>query len=331
MKISEHYQDFLHSKFKEDICGLIQQRQALGFKYESQIHMLISFDRYICEQYEEALVLTKGIAESWAEAGITIDRKRRRAILIRQFGEYLNQNGKTAYLHPKRKYKPPQKYVPYIFTTDQIKTIFQYADNSVLNITGQKRKETREATAVILKMLYGCGLRISEALHLKIKDIDLKTGVLKIWDSKFHKDRLVPMSATLRQSVEEYSLKILSKRHNNEEYVFSVSGEKPYTPAAIYSKYREIIFGCGIPHRGKGYGPRLHDFRHTFAVHSLRHLADSGEDLYTILPILSKYMGHSSVSATQYYLRLTAEMYPDVINKMELHFSNIFPEVFEDE
>lgn len=327
MKISDRYQEIMHSDFKEELCGMIKQKQALGFKYESQIQMLVGFDRYICDQFGNTLELTKEIAESWVEAGSTTEKKRRRALLIHQFGEYLHQIGRPAYLYPKRKYRAPSKYIPYIFTKEQINTIFQFADNAVSITASNKRKGSCEATAMILKMLYGCGLRISEALQLRIKDIDLDTGVLKIWDSKYHKDRLVPMSTSLHQSIANY----VSKSYDDNAYLFSDSGIIPYNRATIYSRFRDIIFNCNIPHRGKGHGPRLHDFRHTFAVHSLKQLADSGEDIYTVLPVLSKYMGHSSVSATQYYLRLTSEMYPDVIKQVDNYFGDVYPEVFTDD
>ena len=113
--------------------------------------------------------------------------------------------------------------------------------------------------------------------------------------------------------------------------IFSPNGNRRYSAQTIYNRFRDVLFICGIPHRGKGKGPRLHDLRHTFAVHSLQQLAENGEDLYTVLPILSEYMGHSSVSATQYYLRLTAEVFPDIMEMVEEKFGDVYPEVVCDE
>ena len=139
------------------------------------------------------------------------------------------------------------------------------------------------------------------------------------------KDRVVPMSDSLLKLCREYS-----DRHNDnrlsDSYYFSPNGTRRYSPQTIYNRFRDVLFYSGIPHRGKGKGPRLHDLRHTFAVHSLRQLSERGEDLYTVLPVLSEYMGHSSVSSTQYYLRLTAEVYPDMIKKVDSSFGDIYPE-----
>lgn len=173
-------------------------------------------------------------------------------------------------------------------------------------------------------------MRISEALSLKMQDVDLDNGVLHIWDSKFQKDRMIPMSQTLTSVCIAYS-KNCNSGKLPYAYFFSPNGNRRYSAQTIYNRFRDVLFICGIPHRGKGKGPRLHDLRHTFAVHSLQQLAENGEDLYTVLPILSEYMGHSSVSATQYYLRLTAEVFPDIMEMVEEKFGDVYPEVVCDE
>lgn len=120
--------------------------------------------------------------------------------------------------------------------------------------------------------------------------------------------------------------------------------ERNLTEHAFYSRFREILWFAGIPHQGRGKGPRVHDLRHTFAVHCLNKWVDEGRDIYTVLPILSNYLGHSSISATSHYLRLTPvqfpqivsimeeqsgliELYPDIIAKVEKSCSYVIPEV----
>ena len=86
-----------------------------------------------------------------------------------------------------------------------------------------------------------------------------------------------------------------------------------------------MLFRSGILYGGKGYGPRLHDLRHTFAVHTLQKWVETGEDLNSMLPVLSVYMGHKSLKATSRYLRLTAEVYPNVIRQVETTCSYVIP------
>lgn len=102
------------------------------------------------------------------------------------------------------------------------------------------------------------------------------------------------------------------------------------TEAAINlpdNRYRRYLEVAGISHGGKGQGPRLHDIRHTFAVHVLQKWIKEEADLSAMLPILSTYMGHKSVRSTAQYLRLTAEVYPDLMKKVEKSCAYVIPEV----
>ena len=87
----------------------------------------------------------------------------------------------------------------------------------------------------------------------------------------------------------------------------------------------------GIPYEGKLRGPRLHDFRHTFAVTAMNHLSDEGNDLYVSLPILSAYLGHAGIQSTERYVRLTEDRLSTITDSIQLNLPNIFPEVKEDE
>ena len=99
----------------------------------------------------------------------------------------------------------------------------------------------------------------------------------------------------------------------------------------VYKAFRKFLWKAGISHGGKGKGPRLHDLRHSFCVHTLARQAKDGIDVYIALPVLSTYVGHGSVGATQRYVRLTAEAYPDLIEKASQTCSYVIPEVVEDE
>lgn len=99
------------------------------------------------------------------------------------------------------------------------------------------------------------------------------------------------------------------------------------SPVTVYQRYRRYLEKAGIPHGGKGHGPRLHDIRHTFAVHVLQKWTREGAGLTAMLPVLSTYMGHKTVRSTARYLRLTAEVYPDLMEKAESACAYVIPEV----
>lgn len=96
---------------------------------------------------------------------------------------------------------------------------------------------------------------------------------------------------------------------------------------AVYLHFRRILEKCCISHRGKGQGPRVHDLRHTFAVHSLYHMVKSGLDIYTAWPVLSVLLGHHDIYATEHYVRLTLEIYPDLIKETGKKLGDIFPDI----
>jgi len=132
----------------------------------------------------------------------------------------------------------------------------------------------------LFRLLYCCGLRLSEALGLKYNDIDLRASVLTIQDGKFGKDRLVPMTDSLCQLCGEY-LPIARAHHPENPYIFATrfSNVDSITPRCAYEYYRKILWEAGIPRGGRGKGPRLHDLRHTFSVHSLQNWIQAGVDV----------------------------------------------------
>ena len=87
------------------------------------------------------------------------------------------------------------------------------------------------------------------------------------------------------------------------------------------------MWRAGISHGGRGYGPRIHDFRHTFTVHCLKKWFNEGKDLMVFLPVLRVYLGHDSFNETAYYLRLTADVFPKIMLKLEAKYSNLIPEL----
>jgi len=170
-------------------------------------------------------------------------------------------------------------------------------------------------------------LRVSEAVTLRIRDVDLKKGLVLIKDSKNHKDRTLPIPDDLVHRLDKY-FQAMHKIYHDDDYFFKSQCGGHYDKTTIYHRFRDILFKCGISHGGRDKGgPRLHDLRHTFCVHSLRQFLKNGVDYRAALPILSKYMGHSTISATGKYLRLTADAFPEITYLLESMYGCIIPEL----
>jgi len=110
-----------------------------------------------------------------------------------------------------------------------------------------------------------------------------------------------------------------------DDWFFAAPDGGRYSGREVYHVFREVLWEAGISHGGKGNGPRLHDFRHTFAVHCLQKWVASGAELTTAIPRLSAYLGHEGFASTEQYLRMTAEVYPEISELMQRQFGYIIP------
>lgn len=313
-------------KFKETLERFIRHKRDLGYKYEAIRDNLRRFSEYTLSHEIENDCLSKDLVIKWTQ------RRKNEAVKtwenrnsdLRQFALYLQRQGYDAFIPPKSYKVRRTEYIPYIFTHNQIDRFFQVVDSTAPHPSSNKH----ECYPLLFRLLYCCGLRISEALNLKMSEIDFDAGVLLVRQSKFSRDRLVPMSLPLADMFSRYRA-LFNGKILPQDYCFENKNKSPMKRDQIYKAFRKFLWKAGISHGGKGKGPRLHDLRHSFCVHSLVRQVQDGADIYIALPVLSTYVGHNSVSATQRYVRLTAEAYPDLIEKVSQTCSYIIPEVAE--
>lgn len=301
----------------------IAQQRAVGFIYNTQAKNLRSFDRFVATQNCPPNTLAKEIVNAWIDSrpNEKINTQRKRANLIKLLGQFMLKIGCEAYIPPITVTRAiPPNYIPHIYTDDELARFFTAADNLPRN-----NQSCRSLAApVFFRILYGCGLRESEARKLRLCDVDLKNGVLAIKDSKLGKSRTIPMSPSLTERCRDYSEQI-HKFSGKDDYFFSPKAGGMYSRGAFLRMFMESLYRAGIPYGGKGAGPRMHDFRHTFAVHCLRNWAKEGVDMTTAFPYLSVYMGHCDLRSSQYYLRLTSELFPHITETLENELGGIIP------
>jgi len=308
---------------KKMLSRFISYKRLQGYKYRSEEESLARFIKFVEGFGLDQNRLSKELVLKYSakRPHETPKNHANRVSDLKQFTVYLNENGYPAHIPTVSKYL--SSFVPYIFTHDEISRIFQTVDRLKPN----KRYNSAVVYPVLFRILYGCGLRISEALDLKVCDVDLKKGVLIIKKSKYEKDRLVPMSESLNSICRSFYERV-HKNSSEDDYFFKNKDGSRRSMCTVYDRFREILWESGIPYCGRGKGPRLHDVRHVFCCHSLKEISDKGIDLYCALPVLSTYVGHSSVRATEKYLRLTKELYPDIVERTEKVTSYIYPEVY---
>lgn len=309
--------------FKDHLQGFIELKRAVGYKYDTVEDHLRRFDRFTIKKYPDATVLTKEIVKDWCckRSYEAQANQLSRVSVIRQLGKYLDSIEINAYIIPKGYYPKEKKYVPYIYSRDELANFFAETDKCHFCSECPQR---HLIMPLIFRMIYMCGLRLSEARLLKIADVDLENGVLSILHSKKDNSRLVPMPEVLKKRCRDYSKRVHSHSLTDDYYFLGFQG-RPMTIGNLYHNFRSFLWRAKISHGGKGCGPRIHDFRHTYAVHRLEEWTKQGKDLTVYLPVLKTYMGHDSFTETAYYLHLTLDMFPDIVQKLEVRFPEIIP------
>ncbi len=313
------------SPFKKHIQDFIELKRAIGYKYDTEAEHLRRFDRFTYERYPKTSELNKEIVIAWCskKSYETQANQCTRASMIRQFGRYLDSIGEKAYILPKSYYPSERQYVPYIYTIEELAKLFSETDKCHYSCQCPYR---HWIMPVIFRMIYMCGLRVSEARLLKVSDVDLDNGILSIHQSKKDNSRLVPMSDVLTKRCQWYSSKV-HLHATPDDYYFPALHAKPMTIGNIYKNFRRFLWRARISHGGMGHGPRIHDLRHTFAVHCLKQWSVQEKDLTVYLPILKTYLGHDSFRETAYYLHLTADVFPNITLKIETCYPGIIPDL----
>lgn len=133
------------------------------------------------------------------------------------------------------------------------------------------------------------------------------------------------MSSSLLDYCRRYVEKMSFDPQYGGYYFPSCRGQNLHT-GSVYYRLREFMRKANIS-KENGKPPRIHDLRHTFAVHSLEKMVAEGRDIYCSLPILSTYLGHQGIESTEKYLRLTKESFSTLIERMENYYTDVFPEV----
>lgn len=208
----------------------------------------------------------------------------------------------------------PQTFEPYIYSRDEIKRLIAATE-------GRERCNLSSSTCrTLLLLLFGTGLRISEALHLDLVDVDMEAGILSIRETKFYKTRLVPTGRDLTLILAHYKDKRDPRSPKTPDAPFLLTQRNQrISRASAECAFKQIRERAGV-HRDDNarYQPRLHDMRHSFAVTRLVSWYREGADVQKLLPQLATYLGHVHISATGHYLTMT----PELLREASLRFEH---------
>jgi len=283
----------------------LEIKQALGRRYDLERQILFSLDQFLYRQAGRDNELSSDIFFQWCRTmeGITSGVRRNRMRVVRNLCLYRRRSEPDCFVpDPSLFPHAHQPVCPYIFSESEIRRLLDQTLHLTRTGYSPLRPELFHLTVVLL---FTTGLRRGELLRLKIADYDPREATLIIRASKFHKSRLLPLPDDVRREIDAY----LEARRRRRLIVTpdtpmvwnSYQGGRAYTAESLRWVLERLLKLAKIQ-TPDGRTPRIHDFRHSFAVNALLRWYRAGVDVQTKLPFLAAYMGHVSIVSTYYYL-----------------------------
>lgn len=291
----------------------ISHQRELGASFSWEADTLGAFGRARGRRASVAGVRVRHVDAFLGKARPVTGRWFNKLSCLRGFFRYAVSRGcaTTAPL-PTIMPKRPPAFVPYIYTREEIRRLLQAIASPP---RGRSLLEPATLRTMIL-VYYGAGLRRGEAINLTRADVDFSGSVLTIRNTKFGKTRLVPVGPQLTRVLVEYDRTRPQGRPADAPFFATVKGDPLYTEM-VNSNFRVARDRAGIRRTDTRQQPRIHDLRHTFAVHRLTSWYEQGADVQRLLHHLSVYLGHVHLQETQVYLSMTPELLREASQRFE--------------
>jgi integrase/recombinase XerD len=302
------------SGFRKAVREYIKLRRSLGYKLQDAASLLSDFVSFM--ENKGANHITIPLALEWAQQKSARPAEwARRLTNVRGFArDWSATDPKTQIppwsLLPHR----PRRACPYLYTDKEIGELLEAAEQlrGLLGLTYY----------CLLGLLSVTGLRISEVLNLKIRDVDLIKGILVIVGTKFGKSRLVPIHASTQKVLAKYARERDRVFGRELSYFFVSRQGNRLDGGQVRRTFYRLSRKVGLRGPTASHGPRLHDFRHRFAATTLVNWYRSGQEPERRLPVLSTYLGHGHVSDTYWYLTICPELMGLIVKRIEKHWED---------
>lgn len=296
-------------------------RRALGFKLEWPGKELNDFARLL--RREAADYITVPLALKWAHSTSSIRRSgaARRLSIARGFSRYVSAIDSRTQIPPVSLLPfRPTRARPYLYTDSEIRALL----SATLQLSPDDALR-RWTYYVLFGLLSVTGLRIREALTLRLNDVDLQAGVLHVQKAKMGQSRLVPLHASAKQHVIRYRARrdrYLAGRDASDYFFVSKRGNR-LDGAEVRRTFYRLSRQTGLRGATDSHGPRIHDIRHRFATQTLINWYRSGVDAERRISVLSTYLGHVHVADTYWYLSACPELMGYAVKRLERRWNEL--------
>lgn len=299
---------------REALQSYLAMRRALGFKLSDAGPALSDFVAFL-ERNRESYITIR-LALKWAQKpGARPERWAHRLTYVRGLARYRSATDPRTEIPPWSLLPfRSRRAQPYLYTDDEIRLLLKASLG--LSPTDALRRWTYYS---LLGLLAVSGLRISEALSLRLSDVDLQDAVLTIHGTKFGKSRLVPLHPSAQRVLSRYKSRrnrYLDGRPTSDFFFVTKRGTK-LDKNNVRRTFHALSRQTGLRGEFDSRGPRLHDFRHRFAIQTLLHWYRSGDDAERLLPVLSTYLGHVRPDDTYWYLTACPELMGQAVKRLE--------------
>ena len=282
-------------------------RRAHGVKFRTGERTLYQFARETGDRPLAAVTAEQVSAFLRGRGALSPAWRTRYGLLVGLFRFAIARGHVAVSVLPELHPKLPPPLTPYVYSLDEIQRLL----NATAMLESPLSRLQAQTYRTLLLLLSGAGLRVSEAIALTLGDVVLADRVLTVRDTKFYKSRRVPigqrLAAALTTYVEQRSA-LPTPLGRDSAFLSSRSGHKLDYPSVV-TRFQHIRTGANIAcPPGERRPPRLHDLRHTAAVHRVLAWYRDGKDVQVLLPRLATYLGHASIASTQRYLQMTPEL-----------------------
>jgi len=306
--------------------GFIDYKRALGYKYNVEAYVLKRFDTYWRENIGDSTDITRESLLGWMERspreGVT--SRSSRISTIRQLTIYMNGIGKEAYI-PTNKYIKNHPVI-HVLSMEEIVALFRAIDEYVPKRYPTFSIRMRQEYKVLFRLILTTGLRRTEAVSIRMNEIDWSDGTIMILDGKGCKDRLVYLSDDMLTLLKQY-----------REYICGFIGKEPEWLFPSFN-INDHVSSEGVSIRFKKYwkmtpfsqtcekDPTIHALRHTYVVVRINQWIAQGVDINIMLPYLSRQLGHKSPDETFYYYHQVQDAFR-IIREKDPIAPAVIPEV----
>ncbi len=298
------------------VADYLVYKRALGHRYVSEGFILRAFCRHLGDVAVTAVSTDSALAFIRGQGVTSQTAAGKHSVLAGLYRYALARQLCAGSPLPPALPQKPSSFIPYIYTHEELKRLL---DAAIMTCTA-RAFIADDVLRTLLLVLYGAGLRLGEALALNETDVDLEQALLTIRHTKFYKSRFVPIGVDLVQVLHDYR-----HRHDGRYTLaphvpfFCFRNGQRVSASALERTFRRLRTAARVRRPGGArHQPRLHDLRHTSAVHRLIQWYQSGADLQRLLPHLAVYLGHVDLSSTQHYLTLT----PQLLRQASLRFEH---------